>query len=377
MNTPIRFALIAGVLASGLAAGLLIAGPLNPPGGSIASTYKTLTEVEPRIAINATNTPGDSDSLYRITQPGSYYLTGNITGVSGKRGIEIASNDVTIDLHGFALLGVPGAMQGISTTLADAVGISIMNGTVRGWPMDGIAVHIGGVFGGRIDGIIAENNAGNGIRVGNQFSVTRCASIDNGDAGFVSATTCTFISCSSRGNASHGFLVTAGCAISDCAAYLNDGDGFNATFDGTTFNNCTASANIGDGFEIDYGGAIVNCVASTNQADGFLVASRNLLIGNTANDNGLSLDGGSGIRITGSDNRVEGNNCTAATFGIRVSAAGNFITRNVCSGNTTNWDISAGNTCLVVNAATNASAWSGNSGGAAPGSTDPNANFTY
>ncbi len=32
--------------------GLLIAGPLNPPSGPIASTGNTLTEVEPRIAIN-------------------------------------------------------------------------------------------------------------------------------------------------------------------------------------------------------------------------------------------------------------------------------------------------------------------------------------
>lgn len=37
-------------------AGLLIAGPLNPPGGPVASSMKTLSEVEPRIVINATNT---------------------------------------------------------------------------------------------------------------------------------------------------------------------------------------------------------------------------------------------------------------------------------------------------------------------------------
>jgi hypothetical protein len=41
-----------------------------------------------------------------------------------------------------------------------------------------------------------------------------------------------------------------------------------------------------------------------------------------------------------------------------------------------NWDIAEGNVCLIVNAAT-AGAISGDSGGVAPGSTDPNANFTY
>ena len=79
---------------------LLAQGPLTPPGAP-APTMKTLDQIEPRIAINATNTPGDASSLFRIAQPGSYYLTGNITGVAGKDGIEIASSNVTIDLMGF------------------------------------------------------------------------------------------------------------------------------------------------------------------------------------------------------------------------------------------------------------------------------------
>src|SRR5262245_49761975 len=79
-------------------ADLGLAGDLIPPPGAVSPTMKTLTEVEPRIPINATNTPGDANSLYRITQPGSYHLTGNITGAVGKHGIEIASGGVTIDL---------------------------------------------------------------------------------------------------------------------------------------------------------------------------------------------------------------------------------------------------------------------------------------
>src|SRR6185369_7398513 len=83
------------------------AGNLNPPAGPVASTMKTLSEVEPRIPINATTTPGDADSIFRITQPGSYFLTGNITGVNGKHGIEVAASSVTIDMRGFDLVGVP------------------------------------------------------------------------------------------------------------------------------------------------------------------------------------------------------------------------------------------------------------------------------
>ncbi len=99
-----RRALLAGLggLAAGtfLTAGRAEAGPLNPPAAP-ASTPGP----EPRIAVNAQNTPGNPDNLFRITQPGSYYLTGNIIGQSGRNGIQIAADNVTIDLMGFALLG--------------------------------------------------------------------------------------------------------------------------------------------------------------------------------------------------------------------------------------------------------------------------------
>ncbi len=98
-------------------AGLLYAGPLNPPAGPVTSTYKTLSDVEPRIAINATNTPGDATCLFKITQPGSYYLTGNILGVAGKHGIKIAlcevGGPVSIDMRGHSLQGVSGSLNGL------------------------------------------------------------------------------------------------------------------------------------------------------------------------------------------------------------------------------------------------------------------------
>src|SRR5262245_43481489 len=90
--------LTVGALIVAGAAWLAYAGPLDPPPGPITPTHKTLTEVEPRVIVNSTNTPGDADSLYKITLPGSYYLAGNITGVAGKHGIEIASSGVTLDL---------------------------------------------------------------------------------------------------------------------------------------------------------------------------------------------------------------------------------------------------------------------------------------
>jgi len=72
--------------------------PTSPPG----STMKTLDEVEPRIPIGIDTTPGDANSSYKITSPGSYYLTGNVTS-NFKHAILIDSDDVTVDLMGYRL----------------------------------------------------------------------------------------------------------------------------------------------------------------------------------------------------------------------------------------------------------------------------------
>src|SRR5688572_3995985 len=113
-DNRVRNLAVAGALAAAAAALVVSAGPLNPPPGPVGSTYKTLTEVEPRTPVSSVNTPGDPDSLFRITQPGSYYLTANLAGVAGKHGIEIDADDVTLDLCGFELKGVAGSLDGVN-----------------------------------------------------------------------------------------------------------------------------------------------------------------------------------------------------------------------------------------------------------------------
>jgi len=86
---------------------------------------------------------------------------------------------------------------------------------------------------------------------------------------------------------------------------------------------------------------------------------------------------GAGIHVGGSDSVLEGNNCTDNRHGIHVISTGNFIVGNTCSGNTVaNWSIAANNVCQVVNATLN-TAFTGNSGGTSPGSTNPNVNYTF
>ncbi|MCA9276909.1 MAG: right-handed parallel beta-helix repeat-containing protein [Phycisphaerales bacterium] len=351
-----RRSMLAGI--GGLAAGAFIAGkanagPLTPPTGPIASTPGP----EPRIAINATNTPGDANSVFRITQPGSYYLTDNITGVAGRNGIEIVSSRVTLDLMGYALIGVPGSDNGINmNSFRDSV--VIRNGHVFGWSGSGLKTRIDN---GAVEGVHCYFNTGWGFdnNTSYSFRFSGCSALANGTA---SAPT-------------GGFRVGEATSVTDCQARNNAGPGF-VLEGGSSISGCLAANNTDVGITASFSGLIADCTTKTNGRGGIEVGSNSLVRGNLCSSNSLGAFG-FGVRIDGADNRVEDNNCVGNRVGIDCTSAGNFIARNTCSGSTlVNWSIVAGNKCLVVNGA-NAGVISGDSGGTSPGSTNPNANYTY
>ena len=348
------------------------AGSLTPPAGPIAPTMKTLTEVEPRIAVNATNTPGDADSLFKITQPGSYYLTGNITGVSGEMGIEIAASGVTVDLMGFDLVGVPGSLDAIRVSVG-ANNIGVVSGSVRNWAQDG--VDLASTTNTRLADLLVAGNTGHGIVAGSYSVITRCAAYFNENDGIGTGSGSEIINCLAHNNTGSGLRVNDRSTITDCTVSSNTSNGITTDI-GCTISNCTTYGNTGNGIRTSSSCTITNCTAYSNTGDGINFNQYCIVRNNTCAVNGVLSGDGAGIHATFSDNRIEGNNCTNNDRGMDVDVAGNFIARNTCSGNTTNWDVAAGNVCLVVSAATSA-AILGDTGGVAPGSTDPNANFTY
>lgn len=99
---------------------------------------KTLEQIEPRIPINTTTTPGDNDatpSRFKILTTGSYYFTGGIQAGPGQIGIEITGGDnVEIDMRGFvATDGNTGALGFIS--VASSVSrVTLRNGQVSNFP---------------------------------------------------------------------------------------------------------------------------------------------------------------------------------------------------------------------------------------------------
>ncbi|HYC99625.1 MAG TPA: right-handed parallel beta-helix repeat-containing protein [Phycisphaerales bacterium] len=370
-NTAIDRRFLLGGLtgAAGVAALASIgrAGPLNPPAGPVAPTAGP----EPRTPISAATTPGDATNLYLITQPGSYYLTGNINGVAGKRGIGIAVSGVSIDLNGFTMDGVAGSLMGIGAAASNLTALTVANGTIRAWS---VGVDFSTPDACRVQNIVATANRSTGIRVSSESAVVACTAHANGFFGILAEYHSLIEGCTATGNTDDGITITSG-RIHGCIAGDNGGSGIAAS-QTSTITDCVSFANARRGFSFFQCCAITGCVARENGTDGISAGSLCHIRGNTLAGNGTDAAGGANIRLSGSDSRVEANTCSGADRGIHVTGSGNFIAANtVSSASVANWDVAANNKCYVV-AGANAAAFTGNSGGESPGSTSPWANFT-
>jgi hypothetical protein len=342
----------------------LTAGPLSPPAGPVASTYKTLAEVEPRTAMSAANTPGDADSVYRITQSGSYYLTGNVAGVAGKHGIEIAASEVSIDLRGFEIAGVPGSLDGLNVPAAGLLSnITITNGTITNFGSDGVDAF--NTLGTRLSNLHASGNGQEGLMTGDNALVERCVARANGVSGIRVNNGGTVIDCSAANNTTRGFISASGCVISRCSSISNAGYGFvvaNSTIvDSSAHNNvsagifsaghatisrCTIRASGGDGIQAGEACAIEHCVVRANAGDGIEVFSDCRVEHNLIDDNGTG-DGAS-IRALGTRNRIEHNRCANADRGLDIDQGGNFIAGNIVVHHTDNYAIDGVNAAEIL-----------------------------
>jgi hypothetical protein len=196
------------------------AGPLDPPSGAIAPTYKTLSEVEPRIAISATSTPGDATCVFKITQPGSYYLTGNLYSDTGKHAIVITTSNVQLDMRGFNLLSQPGGLSGVQV-VPGSENVEIHNGSFAGY-------RPGGAISAANAGVVARDllviGCYPGITVGPYSTIERCVVRNaSGGSAFVVGSYGNVINCSSIGTGnSTGITLSGtgarviGCTVAPC-----------------------------------------------------------------------------------------------------------------------------------------------------------------
>jgi hypothetical protein len=312
--------------------------------------------------------------MYRITQPGSYYLTGNLACDTGKSCIEIAASNVTLDLMGFRILGVPGANYGIVATGSQS-NVTVRNGSVRTFSGDG--VHLGFASNSRIIDLTARNCDGVGVIAGAASVLTRVIVDSNVAGGIHTLQRCTLEACVAHDNQVFGFQVNSGASVRDCAAAANSGYGFMLE-DGCTISGSSAYTNT-TGIYAMLGCSVIGCTTRSNAGNGIRVSSSCLVKDNLSSVDGAGAADGAGILATGSGNRIEGNNCLGADRGIDVNGDDNVIVRNSCSTNTVNWSLVANNIygTIVDRTAAATAAVNGNAAASTLGTTDANANFSY
>lgn len=162
-------------------------GPLAPPPGPPVPSMRTLDQIEARIPLTAATAPGTAGAVHVISTPGSYYLTGNVQGVSGKDGILIEASNVTLDLNGFTLTGAAGSLHGIalSRSNTDRSNLTIRNGTINGFGERGISNPGTAVINGFLAEDLTVSCSGAGIRVTNGSSVIRRVFVRSGAGGIL------------------------------------------------------------------------------------------------------------------------------------------------------------------------------------------------
>lgn len=278
-----------------------LAGPLDPPAGPPAPTFKTLDEVEARTPISGPTT---------INQPGSYYLTQNITVASGNA-INITAGNVTLDLNGFTIDGSTTANSGVRVaTPANAAPVTIRNGSLRRFSFTGIestnnativvesitttnnAIGISASGNAVVRDVIAANNSSTGVIVEAMGLIENTLAQSNGADGF-SVVSGTLRNSIARANNAVGFRLGVfvnpelRVVLVDCIAEANAENGFEASST-ATFTNCIANANTGSGFLTSEPAQFTRCIARGNIQYGYFIDDPSDFAECLAENNGLA-----------------------------------------------------------------------------------------
>lgn len=334
-------------------------GPLNPPGGAVSSTGKPLTDVEPRVAINATNTPGDVDSLFRITQSGSYYLTGNVQGVANKHGIKVTADNVTIDLNGFTMLGVVNSRDAVRGDGGTSFsGLTVRNGRIRSWS-NGSGVFAAGMSECVIENVSFEFMAFEGVWLGARARVIGCWTLSTRN-GLRAGVDSLFDRCRVQLTSENGVLGGTGCTVWMCEV-VGAATASILLGDRSRVEGCVVSGGSSTGVQAGSSSRVVGCVVTGGTSAGVQVGAYSRVEGcesRQVNGVGISCAGqcvvsgcavwdaaSIGIQVQ-AEGVVEGCRVhNAGDVGVRCFAGGTVRETEVFS--CTSWGINCDSNCTV------------------------------
>lgn len=333
------------VAATALMARLARGGPINPPVGPVAPTPGP----EPRIPISDSTTPGDSTAYFKITQPGSYFLTKNLTGLANKAAIAIAAQNVTLDLNGFSILGTPVSGSFVLTLITDnADGLVVRNGWIRAWSA---YLTLNQIRNATFEDLnIVGPYAGNLEATGRHCIYRRLMIESTGEIGISAAEDSIIEDCvvtrqtGGTGGLSVGIAAFGNCIVQRCVV-AGCGNGITAL--GSIVRDCvvqdaSAASSWDDAGILMQRGVVENCAVSGCARAGIRLTGSSTALNNHvfACQTGIT-DGG----FAGNRNRIEGNNVSFCSgVGIKLEKPRNLVARNVVSQSTTaDYDIIAGN----------------------------------
>lgn len=303
------------------AAAYLNAGDIDPPGGPIAPTMKTLTDVEPRIALSQETTPGDGQYTFVIDSPGSYYLTGNmsVSGI-GRGAIRINEPQVTLDLNGFKIEGIGDTGSAIVVATGRSW-VRISNGVVEDFRQ--AAIQIPGGAGHIVEGVRMFRNDGGGIDASSATVTVRDCNFSQGDFGMRVGEQSVVQNCqvevvSFEGISTGPHSLVEGCHVAGGSAGI-------AVHTGSVVRNSTARSSatgiLGNGF-----GVVVESSAAEDCTNGISLTNGSTVLGSTARGNSaIGIRVGTGSVVTSSTAFENGGN------GVETQTSG--VVRGVSSYN--------------------------------------------
>lgn len=197
-------------------------------------------EINQARALKGGVTPGDTPGFpVTISVSGSYRLTSNLTLPDATTaGIDVAADNVSIDLNGFAIIG-PATCSGgppVTTCLptpplgqgnigidwrAFATGTTVKNGSIQG--MSSIGLNLG--RGARISGVTVRWSERNGILVGDGSTIIGCTLVENGSTAILAGTGLVASNNVVRGNNGYGIFPLGSSVVSGNTVQMNSWDG--------------------------------------------------------------------------------------------------------------------------------------------------------
>jgi parallel beta-helix repeat protein len=221
----------------------------------------------------AGDTPGfpvtisTSGTSYRLTAP-LIVLNENISG------IQISTDNVSIDLAGFEIRGPvvcsgtpivcapnSGTGSGVLVTPDTLSGISVRNGSIRGMGSRGVSLGVQS----EVANLRVRSNRVDGINVSAGSTVSGNTALQNGGGGIFAST---------------------GSTVSGNTVLVNGGDGI-SVFDGSTVSGNTVYQNAGDGIETTIGCNVAGNTVRGNGGWGLLLGSLSGFHGNVSTQNAL------------------------------------------------------------------------------------------